>query len=149
MSKSLGNSIEPQDVTRQSGAEILRLWAALVDYAEDQRIGPTILQTTIDAYRKLRNTVRYLLGALAGFEAAERVDAGRHAAAGALHPAPAVGAGRPGARAPTRRYAFQDVWRPLADFCSNDLSALLLRHPPRRPLLRPARQRCAAAPAAR
>ena len=73
MSKSLGNSVEPQEVTRQSGAEILRLWAAMVDYAEDQRIGKTILQTTVDAYRKLRNTVRYLLGALAGFEEAERV----------------------------------------------------------------------------
>src|SRR6202041_1184520 len=62
MSKSVGNSVEPQDVTRQNGAEILRLWCALVDYGEDQRIGRTIVQTTIDAYRKIRNTLRYLLG---------------------------------------------------------------------------------------
>ena len=69
MSKSLGNTRRARRTSSaESGAEILRLWAALVDYSEDQRIGPTILQTTIDAYRKLRNTVRYLLGALDGFE---------------------------------------------------------------------------------
>ena len=73
MSKSVGNTVEPQTVIKQSGAEILRLWAALSDYAEDQRIGPTVLQTTADAYRKLRNTIRYLLGALDGFADAERV----------------------------------------------------------------------------
>ena len=73
MAKSGGNSISPQTITKESGAEILRLWAAMVDYAEDQRIGKTILQTTIDGYRKLRNTVRYLLGGLAGFDETERV----------------------------------------------------------------------------
>ena len=87
---------------KESGAEILRLWAAMVDYAEDQRIGKTILQTTVDAYRKLRNTVRYLLGALAGFDEAERGRARRHAAAGALHPAPAVGARSRRCARPTR-----------------------------------------------
>ena len=88
----------PGRSSRESGAEILRLWAAMVDYAEDQRIGKTILQTTVDAYRKLRNTVRYLLGALDGLRRGRARAARRHAAAGALHPAPAVGAGRPGAR---------------------------------------------------
>jgi isoleucyl-tRNA synthetase len=73
MSKSKGNTVEPQTITKESGAEILRLWAAMVDYSEDQRIGKTILATTTDAYRKLRNTTRYLLGALAGFDEAERV----------------------------------------------------------------------------
>ncbi len=123
MSKSLGNSVEPQDITRQSGAEILRLWAALVDYAEDQRIGPTILQTTIDAYRKLRNTVRYLLGALDGFEAAERLDVGDMPPLERYVLHRLWGLDRT-VRDAYGRYAFSDVVRPLADFCSNDLSAL-------------------------
>ncbi|HVW92434.1 MAG TPA: isoleucine--tRNA ligase [Devosia sp.] len=67
MSKSLGNTIAPQDVIKQYGADILRLWAASTDYSEDQRIGKEILQTTVDAYRKLRNTLRWMLGNLAHF----------------------------------------------------------------------------------
>jgi len=73
MSKSLGNVIAPQDVMRQSGADILRLWVVASDYAEDLRIGPEILKHMGDAYRRLRNTLRYLLGALDGFSAAESV----------------------------------------------------------------------------
>jgi isoleucyl-tRNA synthetase len=123
MSKSLGNSVEPQEIVAASGAEILRLWASLTDYSEDQRIGREILQTTTDTYRKLRNTLRYLLGALEGFEAAEAVD----------------GADMP----PLERYILHRLWelddkvraayeglvfsdavRALSEFCSNDLSAL-------------------------
>src|SRR5690606_9952710 len=73
MSKSKGNTTDPATVIKESGADILRLWVAMVDYADDQRIGKQILQTTVDAYRKLRNTVRYLPGALAGFDEAERL----------------------------------------------------------------------------
>ncbi|MEO0545572.1 MAG: isoleucine--tRNA ligase [Pseudomonadota bacterium] len=65
MSKSLGNVVTPQDVIKQSGADILRLWVASSDYAEDLRLGKTVLQTAIDAYRKLRNTLRWMLGTLA------------------------------------------------------------------------------------
>jgi isoleucyl-tRNA synthetase len=65
MSKSLGNTVAPQDVIKQSGADILRLWVAASDYSDDLRIGKEILQTTSDAYRKLRNTIRWMLGALA------------------------------------------------------------------------------------
>ena len=65
MSKSLGNVVVPQDVMKQSGADILRLWVMTTDYWEDQRLGKTILQTNIDAYRKLRNTMRWMLGTLA------------------------------------------------------------------------------------
>ncbi|MGB3899327.1 MAG: isoleucine--tRNA ligase [Mesorhizobium sp.] len=65
MSKSLGNTVVPQDVMKQSGADILRLWVMSTDYWEDQRLGKTVLQTNIDAYRKLRNTVRWMLGTLA------------------------------------------------------------------------------------
>jgi isoleucyl-tRNA synthetase len=65
MSKSLGNTVVPQDVMAQSGADILRLWVMNTDYWEDQRLGKTILQTNIDAYRKIRNTLRWMLGTLA------------------------------------------------------------------------------------
>ena len=71
MSKSLGNTVVPQDVIKQSGADILRLWVATTDYWEDQRLGKTILQTNIDAYRKLRNTIRWMLGTLAHDDGAE------------------------------------------------------------------------------
>jgi len=75
MSKSLGNQVAPQDVIAQSGADILRVWVASVEYAEDQRIGPEILKTTVDTYRRLRNTLRYLLGAVGDFDPAEAVPA--------------------------------------------------------------------------
>jgi isoleucyl-tRNA synthetase len=68
MSKSLGNIVAPQDVIKNSGADILRLWVASCDYADDQRIGPEILKNTIESYRKLRNTFRYLLGAVDGLK---------------------------------------------------------------------------------
>ncbi len=65
MSKSLGNVVAPQDVMKDSGADILRLWVMTTDYWEDQRLGKTIIQTNVDAYRKLRNTIRWMLGTLA------------------------------------------------------------------------------------
>jgi isoleucyl-tRNA synthetase len=73
MSKSLGNVVAPQDVIDQSGADILRLWTCATDYWDDQRIGPEILKTTTDTYRRLRNTLRWMLGNLAHFEAADRI----------------------------------------------------------------------------
>ncbi|MBP7064653.1 isoleucine--tRNA ligase [Ferrovibrio sp.] len=73
MSKSLGNSVEPQDVIKQSGADILRLWVASANYNEDLSVGPKIIQAQVDAYRRLRNTLRYLLGNLAGFAESERL----------------------------------------------------------------------------
>ncbi|WP_323033417.1 isoleucine--tRNA ligase [Paracoccus sp. (in: a-proteobacteria)] len=75
MSKSLGNTIVPAEVIKQYGADILRLWVAQTDYTADQRIGPEILKGTADSYRRLRNTLRFILGNLAGFTEAERVDA--------------------------------------------------------------------------
>ncbi|MFG1426380.1 isoleucine--tRNA ligase [Roseixanthobacter glucoisosaccharinicivorans] len=73
MSKSLGNVVSPQDVIKASGADILRLWVCASDYADDLKIGPEILKTTADTYRKLRNTVRWLLGSLHHYRAGERV----------------------------------------------------------------------------
>jgi isoleucyl-tRNA synthetase len=73
MSKSLGNQTFPQDVIRVSGADILRLWVASVDYTDDQRIGPEILKAVSDNYRKLRNTIRWMLGTLAHRESGDWV----------------------------------------------------------------------------
>ena len=73
MSKSVGNVVDPLAIIRDNGADILRLWVASTDYFEDVRIGKEVLATTTDAYRKLRNSFRYLLGALAGFESEEAV----------------------------------------------------------------------------
>ena len=68
MSKSLGNVVAPQDVMAKSGADILRLWVAASDYSDDLRIGPEILKTFSEEHRKLRNTLRWMLGALAHFD---------------------------------------------------------------------------------
>ena len=73
MSKSLGNAVDPLKVIQQSGAEIIRLWTMSCDYSEDQRIGPEIIKANTDAYRKIRNGFRFLLGNLDGFDDAEKV----------------------------------------------------------------------------
>ena len=73
MSKSIGNVVDPLKIIGESGADILRLWVASTDYFDDVRIGKEVLATASDAYRKLRNTFRYLLGALDGWEEVERL----------------------------------------------------------------------------
>ncbi|HEX2554163.1 MAG TPA: isoleucine--tRNA ligase [Microvirga sp.] len=75
MSKSLGNVTAPQDVIKDSGADILRLWVAASDYSDDLRIGPEILKTFVETYRKLRNTIRWMLGSLHHFRPEDRVAA--------------------------------------------------------------------------
>ncbi|MDQ0474955.1 isoleucine--tRNA ligase [Labrys wisconsinensis] len=74
MSKSIGNTVAPQDVIKRSGADILRLWVATTDYWDDQRIGPEILKTVEETYRKLRNTIRWMLGTLAHHRPGEALD---------------------------------------------------------------------------
>jgi len=73
MSKSLGNVVAPQKVIQDSGADILRLWVAASDYSDDLRIGPEILKTFVETYRKLRNTIRWMLGSLHHFREADKV----------------------------------------------------------------------------
>jgi isoleucyl-tRNA synthetase len=73
MSKSLGNTLAPQVIAEKYGAEILRLWAASSDYTEDLRIGQDILKANVEAYRRLRNTIRFLLANLVGFDSSERI----------------------------------------------------------------------------
>ena len=77
MSKSLGNTVLPQTIADQNGADILRLWAASSDFTEDLRIGADIVKSNVDAYRRLRNTIRFMLANLAGFEQGERLEAAK------------------------------------------------------------------------
>jgi isoleucyl-tRNA synthetase len=122
MSKSLGNTIDPLTLIKDSGADILRLWALSVDFTEDHRIGKEILAGVSDQYRKLRNTFRYLLGALAGFEDSEKVavedmpELERYV----LHLLADMDAKL--ARA-VQDFDYNTYVRTLADFANNDLSA--------------------------
>lgn len=122
MSKSLGNTISPLDLMRDYGADILRLWALSVDFTEDHRIGKEILAGVGDQYRKLRNTFRYLLGALDGFSEDERVDFAdmpeleRYMLALTAELDARL-------RKAVNDYDFNDYTRALTDFCNDDLSA--------------------------
>jgi isoleucyl-tRNA synthetase len=122
MSKSLGNTIDPVKVMEVSGADIIRLWALSVDYTEDHRIGDEILKGVADQYRKLRNTFRYLLGALDGFDESERVDV---AAMPELERYVLALVARLDhtLRQAVADFDFNTYVRALTDFCNEDLSA--------------------------
>jgi len=122
-SKSLGNVTAPADIIKESGAEILRMWVALTDYAEDQRIGKTILAGVSDAYRKLRNSLRYMLGALADFSEAERVPYAELPSLERyiLHRLWELDGQ---VREAYGAYQYADVLRPVLEFCQGDLSSL-------------------------
>ncbi len=122
MSKSLGNVVSPQEVVTASGADILRLWVVASDYGEDLRIGPEILKYQADVYRRLRNTLRYLLGNLAGFSAAERIEpaAMPELERFILHRLAELDAV---VRASAADYDFHTLFTALHNFCAVDLSA--------------------------
>jgi isoleucyl-tRNA synthetase len=122
MSKSLGNGTEPQDVVDSMGADILRLWVACSDYSEDLRIGPEILKTQIDTYRRFRNTLRYLLGALDGFTEAERLPAHDmpQLERWVLHRLTEMDKL---VRTTVDGFQFHSLFAELNNFCTNDLSA--------------------------
>ncbi|WP_101065668.1 isoleucine--tRNA ligase [Roseovarius salinarum] len=122
MSKSLGNTVAPDDVTQQYGADILRLWVAQSDYTADLRIGPEILKGVADSYRRLRNTMRFMLGSLAHFSEADRVELSEmpeleqwvlHRLAELDHRV----------RTGYAAYDFQGVFQALFNFCTVELSA--------------------------
>ena len=121
-SKSLGNVVAPQDVMRQSGADILRLWVVASDYTQDLSIGPEILKHMGDAYRRLRNTLRYLLGALAGFTSEEAVapDASPDLDRWVLHRLAELDQI---VRQGIADYDYHAIFTALHNFCAVDLSA--------------------------
>jgi len=122
MSKSLGNVTSPQQVVDSMGADILRLWVIGSDYSDDLRIGGEILKTQVDIYRRLRNTLRYLLGALDGFSPAERLDHDDmpELERWVLHRLGEIGDGLTAACAD---YQFHGWFTELHNFCAIDLSA--------------------------
>jgi isoleucyl-tRNA synthetase len=123
MSKSLGNTIDPIKVMETNGADIIRLWALSVDYTEDHRIGDEILKGVADQYRKLRNTFRYLLGALDGFDESERVSdvaALPELEQYVLHRLWQLDGDL---RVAVAEFDFNTYVRRLTDFCNEDLSA--------------------------
>jgi len=126
MSKTDGNVIDPQDVIKKQGAELLRLWVAAEDYREDQRVSDEILSQQVDTYRRLRNTARFLLSNLFDFDPdrdAVPYDRLPRLERWALHRTAALGAR---ARAAYEAYEFHVVYHALNNFCSVDLSALYL-----------------------
>ena len=125
MSKSLGNVVAPEEIIKTSGAEIIRVWVASGDYTEDPRVGKEILESAIDGYRKLRNTIRYLLGALDGFSDAEKLALSEmpELERFMLHLVDALDAE---VREAYEAFDFKRVWRSVLDFCALDLSAFYL-----------------------
>ncbi len=122
MSKSLGNTTAPQEVVDKFGADILRLWVVASDYSEDLRIGPEIIAHQADTYRRLRNTLRYLLGSLEGFIDAERVEVAEmpELERWVLHRLFELDQGL---RASAESYDFHRFYTELHNFCAVDLSA--------------------------
>ncbi|GAC1335820.1 MAG: isoleucine--tRNA ligase [Beijerinckiaceae bacterium] len=122
MSKSLGNVTVPQKVIGEAGADILRLWVASVDYSDDQRIGPEILKSVTDNYRKLRNTLRWMLGSLAHFNEHERIIAGERPELERymLHRLAETDAG---IRAAFAEFDYKKVVALITAFTTSDLSA--------------------------
>ncbi|MBB3992838.1 isoleucyl-tRNA synthetase [Sulfitobacter undariae] len=122
MSKSIGNTIVPEKIIQQYGADILRLWVAQTDYTNDQRIGDEILKGTSDSYRRLRNTMRYMLGALSDFTEADRVDAADmpELERWVLHRLAELDTV---VRDGYSRFDFQGVFRAIFEFATLDLSA--------------------------
>ena len=122
MSKSLGNVVTPQKIMDQNGADILRLWVVSSDYYNDLRIGPEIIKRTTDSYRRFRNTLRYLLGALDGFSTDEVVEHDQMPALErwVLHRLAEID-GR--IRGLTEGYDFHGIFTELHTLCNSDLSA--------------------------
>ena len=122
MSKSLGNIVSPHEVTEQNGAEILRLWVVASDYSMDLKIGSTMLKHQTDAYRRLRNTLRYLLGNLHGFEPSQAVPTNEmpELERWVLHRLWQLDVQ---IRRCCAEFNFHELFLELYNFCTNDLSA--------------------------
>ena len=123
MSKSIGNTVAPEEVIKEYGADILRLWVAQSDYTVDLRIGKEILKGVADSYRRLRNTMRFLLGNLSGFSDAEKVAVADmpELERWVLHRLAELDAE---VRTGYAAYDFQGVFQKLFTFATTDLSAI-------------------------
>jgi isoleucyl-tRNA synthetase len=126
MSKSLGNVVSPQQVIKDSGAEVLRLWVSMVDYRDEVRLGKEVLARTIEAYRKIRNTFRYLLSNLYDFDpatdrvaGADMLSVDRFALSSYARRAAEV-------RQAYEAYDFQTIFHAINEFVTVDLSAVYL-----------------------
>jgi isoleucyl-tRNA synthetase len=126
MSKSAGNVVAPQDVIKQSGAEILRLWVAAQDYREDLRISPEILTHLVEAYRKIRNTCRFLLSNLYDFDPAVHRVAYEKLPELDRWALLRLGELIPKVRTAYEAYEFHTIFHALNNFCSVDLSSVYL-----------------------
>jgi isoleucyl-tRNA synthetase len=126
MSKSLGNVTAPETLIKTYGADILRLWVAASNYHEDMRLSPESFKLQSELYRRMRNTLRYLLGNLDGFSAAERVDLEKDYARlpslekWVLHRMDEI---NEQVKKAVTEYHFSDAFRTIYDFCNTDLSA--------------------------
>lgn len=123
MSKSLGNTVAPEQIIRQYGAEIMRLWVASSDFTVDLRIGDEIIKTNVDAYRKLRNTMRYMVGALDGYNDDQALDFADMPALErwVLHRLKTLDEQ---VRSAYLAHDYKRVFTTLFNFCTNDLSAV-------------------------
>ena len=123
MSKSLGNTTSPDQVIKQYGADILRLWVAQADYTSDLRIGPEILKNVADSYRRLRNTMRFMLGNLNDYEDDEKISFNEmpELERWILHKVASLDKS---VRKGYKNYDFQNVFQQLFQFCTIDLSTI-------------------------
>jgi len=126
MHKSLGNSVDPEDVINKYGADILRLWVAFSDYQGDVRISDEILGGPIDTYRKLRNTIRYALGNLSDFEPEIHAVATEKMAEMDRYMLGRLDQLITEVRAAYDDFNFRRAMRAITDFCILDLSSFLL-----------------------
>ncbi|MDG1101798.1 MAG: isoleucine--tRNA ligase [Ascidiaceihabitans sp.] len=122
MSKSIGNTIVPETIIKQYGADILRLWVAQTDYTADQRIGNEILKGVSDSYRRLRNTIRFMLGSLADYDASKFVDVKDMPELEQLIMHKMVVLDET-VRAGYAKFDFQGVFRAIFEFATQDLSS--------------------------
>jgi isoleucyl-tRNA synthetase len=125
MSKSLGNGIEPQDIMKTLGADMLRLWVAATDYANEMSLSQEILKRVAESYRRMRNTVRFLLGNLDGFDPANAVPVDQLVAFDAWAIARTAELQQEVAGA-YRDYAFHMIYQKVHNFCVVDLGGLYL-----------------------
>ncbi|MHC1481239.1 isoleucine--tRNA ligase [Frateuria aurantia] len=126
MSKSLGNGIEPQDIMNKMGADILRLWVASTDYRQEMSLSDEILKRVADTYRRIRNTCRFLLGNLDGFDPAQHLlppEAGVKLDQWALTQAYDV---QQAVTAAYDRYDFSEVVQRIQNYCTNELGGFYL-----------------------